>query len=66
MNPTDDLITLAWSMRTKQKTYFLDKTKANLIAAKQAEAKLDKWLQHETKIEPLPTAADVSQMKIPY
>lgn len=66
MIATDDFITMVWSMRTKQKAYFNDKTKANLIAAKQAETKVDKWLQHETKVEPLPTTQDVSQMKIPY
>lgn len=53
-------------MRTKQKAYFFSKTKANLTAAKQAEAKVDKWLQHETKVQPLPTTQDTSQLKIPY
>ena len=66
MIPTDDFLTMVWSMRTKQKQYFLEKTKATLIAAKQAESKVDKWLQHETKVQPLPTAADVSQLEIPY
>lgn len=63
---TDDFITLVWSMRTKQKAYFNDKTRSNLIAAKQAESKVDKWLTTATKVEPLPTSADVSQLEIPY
>lgn len=61
MNTKSDLVEfvrLVRIMRSRQKTYFHDRNKSTLVAAKKAEKDVDDWLKAHSQAAPVEPAGN--------